>query len=100
MAPENRNTVGHRNAHDSSLELFETNWRAYRGVVDLDLMEHRALTVAIASLVKPLLPPGAAVADLGCGDLALLGVCLKYPEPPRQFPTAPTWRPVSAALAQ
>jgi SAM-dependent methyltransferase len=77
MAPEDRNTVAHRNAHGSSLELFETNWRAYRDVVDLDLMEHRALTVAIASLVKPLLPPGAAVADLGCGDLALLAPLLR-----------------------
>lgn len=68
---------GHRNAHGHSLDLFETHWRTYRAVVDHDLMEHQALTGALGSLVRPLLAPGAAVADLGCGDLALLAPLLR-----------------------
>ncbi|MGB7565090.1 MAG: hypothetical protein WBM08_10095, partial [Prochlorococcaceae cyanobacterium] len=36
-----------RSSREGSLELFERNWRAYRAVVDHDLMEHRALTDAL-----------------------------------------------------
>ncbi|MGB7563601.1 MAG: class I SAM-dependent methyltransferase [Prochlorococcaceae cyanobacterium] len=64
--------VALRSSRDGSLELFERNWRAYRAVVDHDLMEHRALTDALKAVVEPLVRPGWAWADLGCGDLALL----------------------------
>lgn len=64
-------------AHDGSLELFERNWRAYRAVVDHDLMEHRALTRALKAVVQELVRPRWAWADLGCGDLALLAPLLR-----------------------
>lgn len=69
--------AAHRNSRDGSLELFEHNWRAYRAVVDHDLMEHRALTDALKAVVEALVRPGWAWADLGCGDLALLAPLLR-----------------------
>ncbi len=66
-----------RNRRDGSLELFERNWRAYRAVVDHDLMEHRALTDALKAVAGALVRPGWAWADLGCGDLALLAPLLR-----------------------
>lgn len=75
---QGQGSVAHRNVHDTSLDLFESNWRAYRGVVDHDLMEHRALTASLEPLIRQLLrEPGASLADLGCGDLALLAPLLR-----------------------
>lgn len=67
------------NVSRDSLELFTRSWQAYRHVVDLDLMEHRALTAALETLL--LQRGGGAplgwMADLGCGDLGLLAPILQ-----------------------
>jgi len=60
------------------MEFFEQQWTSYRAIVDHDLMEHRALTAAVAKEVdqwlaaRPLGAPGPELVDLGCGDLALM----------------------------
>ncbi|MCP9848586.1 class I SAM-dependent methyltransferase [Cyanobium sp. Morenito 9A2] len=59
------------------MELFERSWRTYRAVVDHDLMEHRSLTSTLGAVLGALVRPGAAAADLGCGDLALLAPLLR-----------------------
>lgn len=67
------------NVSTDSLELFTRSWQAYRHVVDLDLMEHRALTRALETQLLQR-GNGAAtgwMADLGCGDLGLLAPILR-----------------------
>ena len=60
------------------MEFFEQQWTSYRAIVDHDLMEHRALTAAVAKEVdqwlasRPVGAPGPWLVDLGCGDLALM----------------------------
>ena len=44
------------------MEFFEQQWTSYRAIVDHDLMEHRALTAAVAQVVDQWLaqrPAGA-----------------------------------------
>ena len=67
------------NVARDSLELFTRSWRAYRHVVDLDLMEHRALTRALEALLleRSNGAPLGWMADLGCGDLGLLAPILR-----------------------
>lgn len=82
--PQQRSSVGssssqsHHNVAANSLALFEQSWRAYRGIVDHDYMEHRALTAAVAQNLPQLLPVSSKgwMADLGCGDLGLLAPIL------------------------
>lgn len=62
------------NLGSSSLDLFRQSWLTYREVVKNDYMEHAAMT---SSLEKALLEhvsssSSVAIADVGCGDLALL----------------------------
>ena len=65
------------------VDFFEQQWAVYRQVVEADLMEHAALTHATAKALRQWLktrpadaqPP--AMADLGCGDLALLPPLLR-----------------------
>ncbi len=65
------------------VDFFEQQWAVYRRVVEADLMEHAALTAATAMALRQWLktrPPHAqppAMADLGCGDLALLPPLLR-----------------------
>lgn len=60
------------------MEFFEQQWTSYRAIVDHDLMEHRALTAAVAQVVdqwlaqRPAGAPAPGLVDLGCGDLALM----------------------------
>lgn len=66
-----------------SFALFERQWATYRAVVSHDLMEHRALASATAAALegwlarRPAGAPAPALADLGCGDLALLAPLLQ-----------------------
>ncbi|QVL54317.1 MAG: class I SAM-dependent methyltransferase [Cyanobium sp. M30B3] len=65
------------------MALFEHQWATYRSVVRHDLMEHRALAAATAAALegwlarRPAGSPAPAMADLGCGDLALLAPLLQ-----------------------
>ncbi len=74
---------GASNAAAGSLELFRRSWQAYRRVVDLDLMEHRALTRALEAELQQRgdrhgqAAPLGWMADLGCGDLGLLAPILR-----------------------
>lgn len=60
------------------MEFFEQQWSSYRAIVDHDLMEHRALTAAVAQVLdqwlatRPAGTPAPELVDLGCGDLALM----------------------------
>lgn len=68
---------------DTATDLFAQRWDTYRQVVDLDLMEHRALATATAAALEAWLqarPPSASaprLVDLGCGDLAQLAPLLR-----------------------
>lgn len=61
------------------MDLFERQWDIYRSVVDHDWMEHRGFTAACADALQswmaahPERHGHARLADLGCGDLALMG---------------------------
>jgi hypothetical protein len=65
------------------LDLFEHQWATYRSVVEADLMEHRAITAAIAAALtnhldkRPARAGAAQMVDLGCGDLGLLAPVLR-----------------------
>lgn len=75
---QNSNNVGL-----SSLEMFQKSWNTYKTVVEADLMEHKSMTSRIkqaidhwinhSSEMKDSPKVEISVADLGCGDLALLG---------------------------
>ena len=60
------------------IEFFSQQWATYRAIVDNNLMEHRQLTAAVAEAVqawfaaRPADAGPADLADLGCGDLALM----------------------------
>ena len=62
-----------------SVDLFERQWDTYRSIIDNDWMEHRDLTAACVAALQswmaehPERHGRAAMADLGCGDLALMG---------------------------
>ena len=61
------------------MDFFERQWHTYRSIVDNDWMEHRGLTAACAGALgrwmaaHPQRRGKARLADLGCGDLALMG---------------------------
>jgi cyclopropane fatty-acyl-phospholipid synthase-like methyltransferase len=68
------------------MDLFNRQWATYRQVVDQDLMEHRALSTAVAKAIDTWMesvgsdrgkrePP--RLVDLGCGDLGLLAPLLR-----------------------
>ncbi len=65
------------------MDFFDRQWSTYRAVVDHDLMQHRALTVALTEAVEAWLaarPAGEApprMVDLGCGDLAVMAPLLR-----------------------
>ncbi len=65
------------------IDFFAKQWATYRSVVHHDLMEHRALAAATAAALagwlaqRPADAPAPAMADLGCGDLALLAPLLQ-----------------------
>lgn len=65
------------------MDLFARQWATYRAVVHHDLMEHSGGTAATAAALAGWLaqrPADAAapvMADLGCGDLALLAPLLQ-----------------------
>ena len=62
----------------TQVDLFERQWDTYRGIIDPDWMEHRGLTAACAAALEswmaahPERHGRARLADLGCGDLALM----------------------------
>jgi 2-polyprenyl-3-methyl-5-hydroxy-6-metoxy-1,4-benzoquinol methylase len=61
------------------VELFSERWSTYRRVVDNDLMEHAALQAALEQALQGFVAGRAGpmtMADLGCGDLGLLGELL------------------------
>ena len=58
-----------------SLDLFRKNWSAYRKVIEEDYMEHKSMSEQLSSaLMKYIHEKNRPVrlADVGCGDLALL----------------------------
>lgn len=65
------------------MDLFERQWDTYRRVVDNDWMEHRGLTDACVTALQswvaehPERRGEARLADLGCGDLALMAPALQ-----------------------
>ncbi|KEF40862.1 MAG: SAM-dependent methyltransferase [Cyanobium sp. CACIAM 14] len=65
------------------MTFFARHWSTYRRVLDHDLMEHRALTAALAAAIDSWLvargptAPAPHLVDLGCGDLALLPPLLR-----------------------
>ena len=71
----------------SSLDMFQNSWSTYKTVVHADLMEHSSLTAKITeaihrwidgeSSVRQSPMTDIAIADLGCGDLALLAPLYK-----------------------
>ena len=75
---QNSNNVGL-----SSLEMFQKSWSTYKTVVEADLMEHKSMTSRIKQAIdhwinhtsglKDSPKVEISIADLGCGDLALLG---------------------------
>lgn len=70
------------NVGSTSLEMFQNSWSTYKTVVHADLMEHKSLTAKISEAIHHWIDRGSSarhssmnditVADLGCGDLALL----------------------------
>lgn len=75
------------NIGPSSLELFQNSWITYRTVVNADLMEHKSMTQKLSDAINSWINDRAldgtspsspiSIADLGCGDLALLGPVYK-----------------------
>ena len=75
------------NLGPSSLELFQNSWITYKTVVNADLMEHKSMTQKLSDAIHNWINDRAlastspnsliSVADLGCGDLALLGPVYK-----------------------
>lgn len=71
-------TDPHPISGNPSMDLFQRQWATYRAVVSHDLMEHRAVADATATALeswlasRPAGSPSPTMADLGCGDLALL----------------------------
>jgi SAM-dependent methyltransferase len=68
----------------SKLEIFHKSWASYRAIISGDHMEHNSLTKSISEALYEWLEsyPGRSsagidIADLGCGDLAVLGPLLK-----------------------
>jgi hypothetical protein len=65
------------------MDLFAQQWATYRAVVSADLMEHQAVANATAAALegwwaqRPAGSPRPTLADLGCGDLALLAPLLQ-----------------------
>ena len=81
VAGSSSNNVG-----ASSLEMFQKSWQTYKAVVTADLMEHASMTKKISEVVHIWMEhmsisdnPSAdiSIADIGCGDLALLGPLYK-----------------------
>lgn len=60
------------------MDFFERQWATYRSIIDHDWMEHRGLTAACTGALEswmaahPERHGRATLADLGCGDLALM----------------------------
>ena len=75
------------NLGPSSLELFQNSWITYKTVVNADLMEHKSMTQKLSDAIHSWIDDRAvaststnsliSIADLGCGDLALLGPVYK-----------------------
>ena len=71
------------NAGLTSLEMFQKSWTTYKTVVQADLMEHKSMTARIKQAIDSWIENHSilnnspkiniSVADLGFGDLALLG---------------------------
>ena len=80
--PSTASSLSSNNVGASSLEMFQQSWQTYKSVVNADLMEHASLTRKISEVVHEWIDHTSnsdkartdlSVADLGCGDLALLG---------------------------
>jgi len=65
------------NLGTSSLELFRRSWLTYKKVVENDHMEHKSMTSELESALRKYVSgrgsTAIAIADVGCGDLGLLG---------------------------
>lgn len=61
------------------MDLFQQQWATYRAVLDHDLMEHQAMSLACGQQLRQCCTEAKApsVVDLGCGDLALLAPVLR-----------------------
>ena len=68
------------------MDLFNWQWATYRRVVDQDLMEHRALSAAVATAIDSWMESVVSdrsqreqprLVDLGCGDLGQLAPLLR-----------------------
>lgn len=77
--PPDSGTAGPARLSAARVELFERQWDTYRSIIDNDWMEHRGLTAACTGALElwmaehPERRGTARLADLGCGDLALMG---------------------------
>ena len=81
IEPSTASRLSSNNVGASSLEMFQQSWQTYKSVVNADLMEHASLTKKISEVVHEWIDHTSnsdkprtdlSVADLGCGDLALL----------------------------
>lgn len=68
------NNLSSSNLGSSSLDLFRQSWLTYREVVKQDYMEHSSMTASLEKVLNGYVSTisNVAIADIGCGDLALL----------------------------
>ncbi|WP_296421128.1 class I SAM-dependent methyltransferase [Vulcanococcus sp. CPBay_Sum15L08_68] len=61
------------------MDLFQRQWATYRAVLDHDLMEHQAMSLACGQVLRQVCATAQApnLVDLGCGDLGLLAPLLQ-----------------------
>lgn len=76
--------MGNPPAARMSHELFRRHWQAYRTVVTHDLMEHSAMAAVLEAAIREWAAghDGALrLADLGCGDMAVMAPILRRLHP-------------------
>ena len=65
-----------QNHGKESLELFQNSFDTYQAIVNNDYLEHKSMTQSLTNILNKYVslsqPKDLAIADLGCGDLALL----------------------------
>jgi hypothetical protein len=69
-----QSTPTSHNVGVSSLDMFQNSWSTYKSVITADHMEHKSLTEKISQVLYSWIESkkDLSIADLGCGDLALL----------------------------